>query len=162
MSLSRSAITSIRGFSLYQPAWDFLAAAAGHASSAVEIKQPNQVITIYGGGGAELLVYIGHDGLMDFRLPNGPVAADQRHRKTIILACLSKKYFSRILEPTGALPLLWTTNLMAPEAYILSAALDGWMRHESDEQIRVRAAGAYNKYQNCGLKSANNLFATGW
>jgi phage-related baseplate assembly protein len=36
------------------------------------------------------------------------------------------------------------------------------MKHETDEQIRVRAAAAYNKYQNCGLKSANNLFATGW
>ena len=33
---------------------------------------------------------------------------------------------------------------------------------ESDEQIRLRAASAYHKYQNCGLKAANVLFATGW
>jgi phage-related baseplate assembly protein len=51
---------------------------------------------------------------------------------------------------------------MAPEAYILAAAIDGWLRNETDEQIRTRAAKAYNQYQNCGERSANNLFATGW
>ena len=77
-------------------------------------------------------------------------------------ACASKQYFTKVLELTGAKPLLWTTNLMAPEAYIMSAALNGWIKHESDEQIRVRAAGAYNQYQHCGLKAASRLFATGW
>jgi hypothetical protein len=51
---------------------------------------------------------------------------------------------------------------MAPEAYILSAAIDGWLKKETDEEIRIRAAKAYNSYQNCGLKAASNLFATGW
>jgi len=46
--------------------------------------------------------------------------------------------------------------------YILSAAVDGWLKKETDEEIRIRAAKAYNSYQNCGLKAANNLFATGW
>ena len=41
---------------------------------------------------------------------------------------------------------------MAPEAYILSAAIDGWMKKESDEEVRVRAAKAYHTYQNCGLE----------
>lgn len=63
---------------------------------------------------------------------------------------------------SAATPLLWTTNLMAPEAYVLSAAIDGWLKKESDEQIRLRAADAYNKYQNCGVKAARTLFATGW
>lgn len=51
---------------------------------------------------------------------------------------------------------------MAPEAYVLSAAIEGWLRKETDEQIRLRAAGAYNQYQNCGLQGAQKLFATGW
>jgi phage-related baseplate assembly protein len=51
---------------------------------------------------------------------------------------------------------------MAPEAYILSAAFEGWTKGENNEQIRQRAAKAYDSYQNCGPKSANNLFATGW
>ena len=51
---------------------------------------------------------------------------------------------------------------MTPEAYILSAAIDGWLNQESDEAVRSRAAKAYHQYQNGGLKSANSLFATGW
>jgi len=80
----------------------------------------------------------------------------------IILACASKGYFADALRLTGAKPLLWTTNLMAPEAYILAAAVDGWLKKETDEQIRTRAARAYDQYQHCGQRSANNLFATGW
>lgn len=151
-----------RGREIGQAAWDFLAAAAGRSGSAIEVKVATRSVTINSGGSAELLVYVGHDVLMDLKLPPAPKAQDKRQRQTIILACASKQYFTKVLEPTGARPLLWTTNLMAPEAYILSAALDGWIKHETDEQIRVRAATAYNKYQNCGLKSANKLFATGW
>jgi len=51
---------------------------------------------------------------------------------------------------------------MAPEAYILKSALDGWIGAEHNEQIRDRAAGAYDKYQKCGFRAARRLFATGW
>jgi len=151
-----------RGREIAQATWDFLEAAAGKPGGAVEVKDQNKTITFHAGGSAELLVYIGHDGLMDFKLPTASLPQDKRERQAIILACASKQYFAKVLERTGAKPLLWTTNLMAPETYILAAALAGWTKHESDEKIRARAAAAYNKYQNCGLKSANNLFATGW
>jgi len=83
-------------------------------------------------------------------------------RQAIILACASKSFFAPGLRPTGAQPLLWTTGLMAPEAYTLKAALDGWMAGESDEQIKQRAAEAYAKYQKLSVKSARRLFASGW
>jgi phage-related baseplate assembly protein len=51
---------------------------------------------------------------------------------------------------------------MAPEAYTLKAALDGWIAGEDDEAIRQRAAQAYDKYQKCGSRAALRLFATGW
>jgi hypothetical protein len=51
---------------------------------------------------------------------------------------------------------------MAPEAYTLKAALDGWIAHEDGEAIRLRAAHAYDGYQHCGLRPAERLFATGW
>jgi hypothetical protein len=57
---------------------------------------------------------------------------------------------------------LWTTNLMAPEAYTLKSALDGWILGESGEEIRNRAAAAYDKYQKCGISGARKLMATGW
>jgi len=66
------------------------------------------------------------------------------------------------VRASGAYPVLWTTGLMAPEAYTLKSALDGWIAGESNQQIRDRAARAYDKYQKCGLRAAYRLFATGW
>jgi hypothetical protein len=87
---------------------------------------------------------------------------EKKRRVAIVLACASKAYLGPYLEKTGAEPLLWTTGLMAPEAYTLKAALDGWIAHEDGEAIRKRAAGAYDKYQKCGLRGAQRLFASGW
>lgn len=151
-----------RGSYIKQATQDFLEAAAGVPGEAVNVSYNNKTTTLFPGGSANVIAYVGHDGLMDFRLTSFPKQRDNEKRDAIILACASKSYFAEPLRTTGAKPLLWTTNLMAPEAYILSAAIDGWLNKETDEQIRLRAARAYNQYQNCGLQSANRLFATGW
>jgi hypothetical protein len=147
-----------RGKEISQTTWDFLEAAAGKPGEKLAVGN----LQFHTGGSAGLVAYIGHNGLMDFKLNAHPTRRDDRQRRAIILACASKQYFSSALEQSGATPLLWTTNLMAPEAYVLSAAIDGWIKKESDEQIRLRAADAYNKYQNCGVKAARALFATGF
>jgi hypothetical protein len=99
---------------------------------------------------------------MDFRLPRLPKRADAVGRDAVVLACASKQYFSDAMREAGANPLLWTTNLMAPEAYVLGAAVDGWLAGETGERVRDRAARAYHSYQNCGLRAARGLFASGW
>lgn len=137
---------------------DFLAAASGAPGEKLNVGNSE----LFTHGSANLIAYVGHDGLMDFKLTNSPQQRDNRQRQTIILACASKQYFTQPLKSTGASPLLWTTGLMAPEAYVLSAAIDGWMAKESGEQVRARAARAYNQYQHCGIKAAMGLFATGW
>jgi hypothetical protein len=110
----------------------------------------------------ELVVYVGHDGLMDFSLAQAISSVDTVKRKAIILACASKQYFGAPLKPTGAQPLLWTTNLMAPEAYTLKAALDGWILGEPAEKIRQRAAAAYAQYQKISVTAALRLFSSSW
>ncbi len=151
-----------RGREIRRATQDFLDAAAGVPGESATISSGGKELTLHFGGSANLIAYVGHNGLMDFRLTSAPNARDRERRDAIILACASKSYFAEALRSTGANPLLWTTNLMAPEAYVLSAAIDGWLEKESDEQVRLRAAKAYNQYQNCGLKGANRLFATGW
>jgi hypothetical protein len=147
-----------RGKEILQTTVDFLEAAAGKPGEKLNAGN----VEFHTGGSADLVAYIGHNGLMDFNLNFQLQQRDERERRVIILACASKSFFSTSLKETGATPLLWTTNLMAPEAYVLSAAIDGWIKKESDEQIRLRAAEAYNKYQNCGIRGARALFATGW
>lgn len=59
-----------------------------------------------------------------------------KKREIIILACYSKHFFGPHLSPTGASPLLWTSGLMALEAY--------------------------SQYQRCSVKAAKNLLVEGW
>jgi hypothetical protein len=141
---------------------DFLSGAAGVAKEKVIFKVRSKEGSIAIAGDANLVVYVGHDAFMDSQIP--PIAGSRadKPRQTIVLACASKAFFAPYLRQTGAEPLLWTTGLMAPEAYTLKAALDGWIADEDDEAIRQRSAQAYDKYQKCGARAALRPFATTW
>jgi hypothetical protein len=112
------------------------------------------------GGAADLVVYVGHDGLMDFAVPTME-ASVAKGKPVIVLACISRRYFAAPLTSAGSHPLLWTTGLMAPEAYTLKAALDGWVAGETDAQVSERAAQAYAKYQKCSVSAARRLLVAG-
>ena len=100
--------------------------------------------------------------LMEFDVEGNFEQTNAKKRDAIILACVSKDYFKPYLQKTKSNPLVWTTGLMAPEAYTLKAAIDGWILNETDLQIRERAAQAYHKYQKCGVRGARNLLVTGY
>lgn len=150
-----------QGSHIRDAATDFLSAAAGLNQEIVPVRSERPA-SLQAGGSADLVVYVGHDAFMDFQVPPITGHKETRPRTAIVLACASKVFFAPYLRDTGASPLLWTTGLMAPEAYTLKAALDGWMANENGEAVRQRAAHAYDKYQKCGLHAAQRLFATGW
>jgi hypothetical protein len=151
-----------QGRQIKQTVVDFLRAASGTTQETVIVQQGEYTISLPIHGEAHLLSYVGHDGLMDFSLRDYPVQQNDHHRDTIILACLSQRYFADPIRQSGATPLLWTTGLMAPEAYTLESALEGWIARETPEQIRMRAAKAYHTYQHCGIKAAKRLLVTGF
>ena len=137
---------------------DFLLACSGKGITVVN----NNKAEIPFGGAADIIAYVGHDGLMDFSLPNEFEKQNNETRKAIMLACKSKQYFSSHIKNTGAEPLLWTTGLMAPEAYILHDALNKWIDTGDASQTRIAAANAYAKYQRCSFNAAKNLLVAGW
>jgi len=151
-----------RGAEIKKCITDFVEYSSGNGAGVVRFEQSSGKLTLGCGGNADLIVFVGHNGLMDFDLASYPAQQDARHRDAMVLCCASKPYFSTALRRSGADPLLWTTGLMAPEAYVLSAAMSGWIENEDGQKIRGRAAQAYNQYQKCGIKAATNLFATGW
>lgn len=151
-----------RGKSIKQAVADFLDAAAGKTIDIIEAEVEESVLHLDAGGRSGLIVYIGHNGLMDFSLDEYPYGSSDFHREVLIFACASKSYFSEPLRKTGAYPLIWTTGLLAPEAYILKSAVTGWLQKKSGEDIRKLTAQTYAKYQKCSLKAAEKLFVTGW
>lgn len=137
---------------------DFLRSSCGALKDTLHLSK--QIIGI--AGNADLVAYIGHDGLMDFELKQTYHNRDGKERSVIILACYSKLYFGPYLKDAGVKPLVWTTGLMAPEAYTIHDALSAYVVGATAETIRSKAALAYQKYQKCSEKAARNLLVSGW
>lgn len=113
---------------------------------------------IAAGGAAHLVAYVGHNGLMDFAVPelrqgNGNATP----RVAVVLACYSDDYFSKLLRPHAA-PLVMTDSLMAPEAYVLDAVVTGWFAGASPDEVVGQAASAYARYQKISDRSARRIF----
>jgi len=143
-----------RGDQIKKAVAGFLGAVAGNNAATLKLGQ----VTLGLRGGADLVVYVGHNGLMDFNLEPFTSRKDAKPRDAIVLACKSRPYFLPYLSQCRSKPVLLTTGFMAPEAYTLEAAVGGWLAHEAADQIQERAARAYDKYQKCGLRAARRLF----
>jgi len=144
-----------RGRRIKEAVKAFLDAAAGNKPVVLEVG--GVAIGTY--GKANLVAYVGHNGLMDFDVPR-PTRRDDSGPgpAAIVLACKSKPYFHATLTKLGCRPLLLTTGLMAPEAYTLDAALEAWLSGQNASGLRDSAARAYHKYQKCGIRGATRLF----
>jgi len=142
-----------RGSEIKQALTDFFHAAAG-----VPDKEP-LFSSVIGGvsyqvpSDAELVVYVGHDGLMDFPLAIDFAGRSNTTHAAIILACASRSYFRDLLRASGATPLLWTTGLMAPEAYTLKAALAARIERPDSQTCRGRVLSISN-VQRCRRAAA--------
>jgi len=144
------------GQDIKQTTIDFLNFSSGNKKEVIKLGDRSLGIS----GNADLVAYIGHDGLMDFQIKDKFLNTDGIQRDVIVLACYSKSYFEPHLQNAGVNPLVWTTGLMAPEAYTIHDAIEGYINGESNEEISLRAARAYSKYQNCSLKAAKRLLVT--
>lgn len=111
-------------------------------------------------GGADLLVYVGHNGLMDFILDMKFAQKDEKERKCMIFACYSKLFFEPYLKNTRTKCLLWTKGLMCPEAYTIHAAIGEYCNGDY-EGILKESIKTYSKYQKCSLKGAGKIFSSG-
>jgi hypothetical protein len=112
-------------------------------------------------GNADLIVFNGHNGLMDTSIES-PNNVHTSAKDAIAVACVSFEYFEEYYQQVNAYPLLNTKNLLAPEAYVLENVFDVWANLKDEEAIHHAAGSAYNQYQKCGLRGAKRLFQSGW
>lgn len=111
-------------------------------------------------GSYDLVVFIGHNGLMDFSLP-APERRDKGAKvpSCIVLCCKSDRYFRSRIEGLGGKPILLTTQLMYPGAFILHAAVDSWLSGKGLQMIRESAGNAYAKNQKLSKRAGTGVFA---
>ena len=147
------------GREIKQAIIDFLAMANGRHERPYPVSDSSALPF---GGQSDLVAFIGHNGLMDFDIRTPDPPNTDNTRDAIVLACYSKNYFSNYIRSARAHPVLWSTHLMAPEAYVLHDALREWCKEKPAESIRMAAARAYAKYQRCSLSAAQKLLVAGF
>lgn len=151
-----------RGIRIKKAIMDYLDFVSGNSKKTIMLHENSKQKKLKIQGSAHLIVYVGHNGLMDFSLQSYPKTIDKIKRDAIVLGCDSKRYFCEPLLKANANPVLWTTGLMAPEAYTLENFFEGWILNEDTKNLLLRAAKAYHKFQKCGLNAAQRLFTSGY
>ncbi|MFT5905727.1 MAG: hypothetical protein ACI9E1_001327 [Cryomorphaceae bacterium] len=134
---------------------NYLNASSGSYRAVVEVKSLNRKIRL--GADSALTAYIGHNGLMEFKVDMANVKTAPV-MDTITLCCISDSYFNKYLKKTKTTSILQTKSLMYPGSFILHDALEGWFRGETKAQIRTRAAKAYAKNQKISVKGGYSIF----
>ncbi len=133
----------------------FLELASGRSPETLRVGDES----VAAGGDSHVVAFVGHNGLMNFDAPALETGRGTPARAAVVLACTSQPYFEELLRRAGALPLLVTTSLMAPEAYSLEAGVRQWFATGDVLAARAAAAAAYARYQRCGAQNARQLFA---
>jgi hypothetical protein len=111
-------------------------------------------------GTFDMVVFIGHDGLMDFQLPMPERAADQgKMPDCVALCCLSEDYMKTRLLAAGGRPVLLTTQRMYPGAFVLEAVIDTWIAGKGLSDMRESAGTAYSMNQKISKRAATGVFA---
>ncbi|MCP4438738.1 MAG: hypothetical protein GY810_07310 [Aureispira sp.] len=137
---------------------DYLRALSNSYEEQLEID--SQKIAIH--GGADFMVFNGHNGLMDMVEVQGWTNTSDKETDAAIIACISSDYFEEYLIQAKAYPLLRCNHLLHPGAYVLSPVIDGWVNNIEDDVLKVHAGRAYCKRHKCSAKTSRNYFSTGW
>lgn len=109
-------------------------------------------------GENQLVAFIGHNVLMDTAI-EAPSAKAKGKTDAIVLCCVSDRYFRERLESAGVRPVLTTTQLMYPGAFILHDALEPWLAGKNREALRAAAGTAYARNQKIKTAAATGVFA---
>ncbi|MCP4501038.1 MAG: hypothetical protein GY822_13850 [Deltaproteobacteria bacterium] len=133
---------AIRGKAIANAMAVFLALAAGECSP-----PPHFVL------------YVGHNGLMDAKLSSAlPKKTSTQPIAAGVLACASDGYFAPLLAKVGAERWLTTTNLLAPEGYVVDAAVRTFAARQTPQAVQQAAGDAYAKYQKLSRRAGRRVF----
>lgn len=107
-----------------------------------------------------LVGYAGHNRLMDgTKLPPAPEAKVRAHLPTFVFACFSESWFKERLVEGGARPVGLTRGLMAPEGYVVEAAIRALAEEKSIADVRRSVVAAYARLQRVEEKKIGYLFS---
>ena len=135
-----------------QATHDVFESLSGIKEESIEVNE--EILSLH--SNADLIVYMGHN--FNYRPPFNYRRHDKVKRDVILLSCYNISMCDYLNDNVNTI--LLTKQFMAPEAYILENVLEGWIAGEIGDDIKLRAAKAYSKYQRCSLNAALGVFTT--
>ncbi len=151
------AADAYRGDRMQETVNDFFAALSCNKLQKAVLKSSD---TIGIAGYSDLVMFNGHNGMMDNIYVkdwknNGPRQID-----AVINACVSYSYFNHQLIRARAYPLVRTKTLLHPGAYVLTQIIDDWVAGKDETTICLNAGRAYCKKHDCGR--GTKVYKAGW
>jgi len=134
---------------------EFLRSSEGNFAAKITVKDTGSIAF---GGDADLVAFIGHNGLMEHQIPEKKRDEKKGERDAVVLCCVSDSYFGKRLRKAGCRPILMTSQLMYPGSFALHEGLEAWFDDGSLKEIREGAAKAMAKNQKISVKSARGIF----
>ncbi|MFT5601892.1 MAG: hypothetical protein ACI9N1_002141 [Flavobacteriales bacterium] len=114
-------------------------------------------------GGADLVAFNGHNGLMDENTQYKSANWFTKPKDAVSISCISNSYFKEHYENTSSYPLVHTTNLLYPGAFIMEGVINNWAMLKTDKECKIAAGKGYYKYKpKSGPNGSQNLFDFGW
>jgi hypothetical protein len=126
---------------------DFFRSLSGEKSDVVTVNK--EKIAIF--NQADLLVFNGHNGLMDTSVKSFE-NEDGVMKDAAVIPCISTDFFFN--EPLNFLKVysvLTTTSLLAPEVYVLESLVENWAVLNDGNSFKIAAGKAYHRFQKCKI-----------
>ncbi|MCL2715454.1 MAG: hypothetical protein FWD68_12925 [Alphaproteobacteria bacterium] len=153
--LERCSFTLDQRLAVVADAWRGVSIADAMTQFMKEAATPPQ------GGRREMVLFVGHNGLMDAQnalLASGFPTHAPHTRSAGVLSCLSDRYFGPALAAAGVQTAVTTFSLMAPEAYVVEAIARVFAENGDETAMRKAAGAAYARYQKISPRAGAGVF----
>lgn len=148
-----------RGDKMHECLNDYFNSLSGNKFDSVFIENKFYQIN----GMADLVAFNGHNGLMDETTVFSKSNKSTKPKDAVSISCASSNFFKPHYISTNSYPLVHTTNLLYPGAFILEGILNNWAMLKNEEDCKKAAGDAYYKNKpKSGPNGSQNLFNYGW
>jgi len=136
---------------------DYLAAISVNRQDTIYTTQQD---TILAGGHADLFLFNGHNGVMDYINIKPWYNSTDKRTDVVMNSCVSYGYLQEEFMEAGGYPLIRSQSLLYPGAYVLAQIIDDWVAGISPEKIGLNAGRIYCEKHACG--AGTKVYKSGW
>lgn len=136
---------------------DYLAAISVNRQDTIYTEQKD---TVLAGGHADLFLFNGHNGVMDYINIKPWYNRTEKRSDVVMNSCVSYGYLQEEFMQAGGYPLVRSQTLLYPGAYVLAQIIDDWVAGISPEKMCLNAGRVYCEKHDCG--AGTKVYKSGW